>query len=75
MPYFIKEEHIRDAKGRRPDHPEYDNSTLLVPESKWKELTPAMRQYWEIKTTNNDKVLLFKLGKFYEMFYNDAVVG
>lgn len=34
-----------------------------------------MYQYWEIKKDNFDKILLFKLGKFYEMFYNDAIIG
>lgn len=34
-----------------------------------------MKQYWDIKSNNYDKVLLFKLGKFYEMFYEDAIVG
>lgn len=33
-----------------------------------------MTQYWEIKKTNFDKLLLFKLGKFYEIFYNDAII-
>ena len=34
-----------------------------------------MQQYLEFKVDNCDKVLLFKLGKFYEMFYDDALVG
>lgn len=34
-----------------------------------------MRQWWEIKSTNFDVVLFFKLGKFYEMYHMDAVVG
>ena len=33
-----------------------------------------MRQYWEIKQSNNEKILFFKLGKFYEIFYQDAVI-
>ncbi len=34
-----------------------------------------MKQYWRIKSENFDKVILFKLGKFYEMFYEDAAIG
>ena len=34
-----------------------------------------MRQFWKIKSENFDKIILFKLGKFYEMFYDDAAVG
>ncbi len=37
------------------------------------ELTPMMRQYLEIKKEHQDKVLFFRLGDFYEMFFEDAV--
>lgn len=37
------------------------------------ELTPMMRQYMEIKKEHQDKVLFFRLGDFYEMFFEDAV--
>ena len=32
FPYFLKPEHIKDKAGRRPDHPEYDQTTLWVPD-------------------------------------------
>lgn len=35
--------------------------------------TPMMRQYIEIKKQNKDYVLFFRLGDFYEMFYDDAI--
>ena len=73
-PDFIKEENIKDLQGRRPDDPQYDPTTLLIPGTAWKDFTPAMYQYWELKQTNNDKILFFKLGKFYEMFFNDAII-
>ena len=31
-------------------------------------------QYWQIKEKNYDKVIFFKLGKFYEIFYRDAIL-
>lgn len=37
--------------------------------------TPMMRQYLEIKAQVPDAVLFFRLGDFYEMFYEDAVVA
>lgn len=37
------------------------------------ELTPLMKQYWDIKSLHNDKILLFRMGDFYELFYDDAV--
>ena len=36
------------------------------------ELTPMMRQYLEIKEQNQDSILFFRLGDFYEMFNEDA---
>ena len=36
------------------------------------ELTPMMRQYFEIKERNRDCILFFRLGDFYEMFAEDA---
>ncbi|MGL6066838.1 MAG: DNA mismatch repair protein MutS [Cetobacterium sp.] len=35
--------------------------------------TPLMTQYKEIKEQNQDSVLFFRLGDFYEMFFEDAV--
>ena len=35
--------------------------------------TPAMRQYKAIKQQHPDKILLFRMGDFYEMFGEDAV--
>ncbi|MBL4695038.1 DNA mismatch repair protein MutS [Candidatus Gracilibacteria bacterium] len=36
-------------------------------------LTPMMAQYQEIKAQQQDCVLMFRLGDFYEMFFEDAV--
>ena len=30
-PYFIKEEEIKDAQGRRPSDENYDPTTLYIP--------------------------------------------
>lgn len=32
-----------------------------------------MRQYWDIKSAHEDKILLFRMGDFFEMFFDDAV--
>ena len=34
-----------------------------------------MRQFWEFKAQNFDKVLFFKMGRFYEMLFDDAIIG
>ena len=36
-------------------------------------ISPMMRQYMEIKKANEDKVIFFRLGDFYEMFFEDAI--
>ena len=36
------------------------------------ELSPMMKQYFNIKEQNKDSILFFRLGDFYEMFYDDA---
>ncbi len=36
------------------------------------EMTPMMAQYFEIKKEYPDTILFFRLGDFYEMFYDDA---
>jgi len=38
-------------------------------------MTPMMRQYLEIKERNPDSILFFRLGDFYEMFGDDAVLA
>ena len=37
-----------------------------------RKLTPLMRQYWQIKSLHKDKILLFRMGDFFEMFHEDA---
>ena len=73
--------HPRDAMGRPPTHPDYDPRTLRIVPTDWqrhhngKPMTDAVQQWWELKAQYFDTVLLFKTGKFYEMFHMDADVG
>ena len=38
-----------------------------------KNLTPMMKQYLDIKQKYQDCILFFRLGDFYEMFFEDAI--
>ena len=38
------------------------------------ELTPMMRQYREMKAQHPGEILFFRMGDFYEMFFDDAVL-
>ena len=39
------------------------------------DMTPMMKQYHEIKEQNKDAILFFRLGDFYEMFSDDALLA
>lgn len=38
-------------------------------------VTPMMAQYLEIKNTHKDYLLFYRMGDFYEMFFDDAVIA
>ncbi|XP_029087380.1 DNA mismatch repair protein Msh6 isoform X3 [Monodon monoceros] len=72
---WLKEEKRRDKHRRRPDHPDFDASTLYVPEDFLNSCTPGMRKWWQIKSQNFDLVIFYKVGKFYELYHMDALTG
>ena len=39
------------------------------------EFTPMMRQFFEIKNQYKDSILMYRLGDFYEMFFEDAITA
>ena len=38
-------------------------------------LTPAMAQYMKIKEANKDYLVFYRMGDFYELFFDDALVA
>ena len=38
-------------------------------------LSPMMQQYLSIKESHKDHILFFRLGDFYEMFFDDALLA
>ena len=40
-----------------------------------RESTPLMQQYQDIKSRHENAILMFRMGDFYEMFYDDAQVA
>lgn len=67
--------HRKDAKKRSPGDENYDPRTLYLPPDFLERLSGCQRQWWEFKAQHMDKVLFFKMGKFYELFEMDAHVG
>ena len=39
------------------------------------EITPMMKQYLETKSQYQDCILFYRLGDFYEMFFDDALTA
>lgn len=72
---FLKPDKIRDKEGRRPEDPDYNPRTLLVPEAFLRDQRPAQQQWWKIKSDYYDVILFFKTGKFYEIFHMDADIA
>ena len=44
-------------------------------DQKIQQLTPMMAQYTEIKSHHQDALLFYRMGDFYEMFFDDAIVA
>ncbi|XP_076654802.1 DNA mismatch repair protein Msh6 [Halictus rubicundus] len=72
---FLQPNKIKDINRRSPGDPDYDPKTVYVPMDFLTQQTPAMRQWWELKSKHFDCVLFFKVGKFYELYHMDAVTG
>ena len=77
---FLQVDKIKDKNGRfrlvnGQLNPDYDPTTLTVPQSFLEDCTPALRQWWVFKSNNFDTILFFKMGKFYELFHMDAVIA
>jgi len=47
---------------------------MCLSEISKEKLSPGMRQYVEVKEQNPDCILFFRLGDFYEMFFDDAIL-
>lgn len=72
---WLQEGRKKDARRRRQSEEDYDPTTLYVPEDFLNRTTPGMRRWWELKSQMFDAVLFYKVGKFYELYHMDAVIG
>src|SRR5574344_1199289 len=46
---------------------------MTINEVDMNKISPMMKQYIDIKLNNKDIILFFRLGDFYEMFFEDAI--
>lgn len=72
---FLQPNKIRDMNKNPLNHPDYDPRTLHVPTDFIEKQTPGHRQWWLLKSQYYDCIFFFKVGKFYELYHMDAVVG
>eukprot|EP00375_Theileria_parva_P003031 XP_765712.1 DNA repair protein [Theileria parva strain Muguga] len=82
FPPWLEPKNLRDSEGRKPLGDGYDSSTLWIPPKghRWAHefrsghYTECMQQWWDVKRTHFDSLVFFKMGKFYELFYQDACI-
>ncbi|MGH0172526.1 UNVERIFIED_CONTAM: hypothetical protein FKN15_063799 [Acipenser sinensis] len=72
---WLQDGRRRDSKRRKQTDPDYDPTTLYVSEDFLNKCTPGMRRWWQLKSEMFDAVLFYKVGKFYELYHMDAVIG
>ncbi|KAK1905050.1 DNA mismatch repair protein Msh6 [Dissostichus eleginoides] len=72
---WLQDGRRKDTRRRRQSADDYDSSSLYVPEDFLNRTTPGMRRWWQLKSEMFDTVLFFKVGKFYELYHMDAVIG
>ena len=58
------------AGGEADELPRWHHHSLVDPVA----LTPVLRHYVELKAAHPERVLLYRLGDFYEFFFEDAIL-
>src|SRR5271155_3021442 len=53
----------------------FESPSASAPSTEPQRLTPMMAQYFEIKTANPDCLLFYRMGDFYELFFEDAEIA
>ncbi|XP_041802943.1 DNA mismatch repair protein Msh6 [Chelmon rostratus] len=72
---WLQDGRRKDSGRRRQTEDDYDPTTLYVPEDFLNRNTPGMRRWWQLKSNMFDTVIFYKVGKFYELYHMDAVIG
>ncbi|MCC7253117.1 DNA mismatch repair protein MutS [Hyphomicrobium sp.] len=68
---------VKAARAKSPAHeePAPAPAPAAPPPAAVGEATPSMAQFLEIKTANPDSLLWYRMGDFYELFFDDAVAA
>ncbi|KRX01945.1 P-loop containing nucleoside triphosphate hydrolase [Pseudocohnilembus persalinus] len=73
LPDFCLPQNVKDLNGIKPGQPNYDPSTLQVPLEKIQNMTEYIKQYWEFKSVNYDRILFVRRGRFFDTMFEDAI--
>ncbi|MEM8743018.1 MAG: DNA mismatch repair protein MutS [Pseudomonadota bacterium] len=65
----------RDAKAQATEETQIDSDAPRGAAASAGATTPMMAQYLEIKAANPDSLLFYRMGDFYELFFDDAEVA
>ena len=65
----VDETGVDATNGNSTDEPAWAHHSQLQPE----QLTPVLRHYVELKMAHPERVLLYRLGDFFECFFEDAI--
>ena len=57
----------------RPDHPDYDQSSVHISDEDFKKLSPMMKQYWSFKRNYFDSVVVMRFGRWYFVYFHDLL--
>lgn len=72
---WLQDGRRKDGRRRRQSDEDYDPGTLYVPDDFLNKCTPGVRKWWQLKSQHFDTVIFYKVGKFYELYHMDAVIG
>src|SRR5690606_41852555 len=61
-----------DLPSSAPTSPLFPYTTLFRSVTAEQKHTPMMQQYLKLKAENPDILLFYRMGDFYELFYDDA---
>jgi len=45
----------------------------MITKAELQKHTPMMQQYWQLKSQHPEELLFYRMGDFYELFYDDAI--
>ena len=73
-PWYTQTDFVKDACERRPDHPDYDPTTLYIPPEEWAAIKPGMMSYWKAKCKNFDTIIFFRFGPWFNVYFQDLAI-